>query len=198
MKSVKISWEELCPVFFEWFMLKRSQVFVDSVIESAREKSDADGLYYNNNVECNHFRQKQEQCFKRLSSADVVDTLSQITERQQSDEVKALYGSGPYSLNKNYVKFKVDSLKWHSWTAEKRDKHIISFRKHSPKLSEHFQKPKTSGRKPNQTFRKRKQSPDVIIDRIDITSKKTQEPRVTDPMMKRSATYELHLRSQVP
>ena len=121
-------------------------------------------LYYNNNVECHHYREKLEQCFQTLSSCDVIDTLLRLTERQQSDEVKALYRSGPYSLSNDYVKFKVDSLNWHSWSPEARRKHVAAFRNHEPTLSDHFKKPKTSGRKHSQSIRKSKCSPDIVVD----------------------------------
>ena len=55
----------------------------------------------------------------------MLSTVSRITERQQSDEVKALYGSGPYSLSNDYIKFKVDS-----WSPEARQKHIAAFSNH--------------------------------------------------------------------
>ena len=81
------------------------------MIESARRNSDVDGLYYINNVESHHYREKLEQCFQTLSPCDVIKSLSRLTVRQQSDEVKALYGSGHYSLSNDYMKFKLDSLK---------------------------------------------------------------------------------------
>ena len=39
-------------------------MFEDCVIESARESTGIDGLYYNNDVECMHFKEKLEECFK--------------------------------------------------------------------------------------------------------------------------------------
>ena len=44
----------------------------------------------------------------------VILTLQKLVERQENEEIKAIYGSGPYSLNKQYSKFKIDSVKWHS------------------------------------------------------------------------------------
>ena len=93
---MKPKWEKLCPGFHNWFLTKRKYIFVRSVIESARKNSDMDGLYYNNNVECHYYREKLEQCFQTITSCGVIDTLSRLTERQQSDEVKALNGNGPY------------------------------------------------------------------------------------------------------
>ena len=40
-------------------------MFEDCVIESARESIGIDGLYYNNDVECMHFKEKLEQYFKK-------------------------------------------------------------------------------------------------------------------------------------
>ena len=74
VETLKPKWETLCPCFHNWFLTKTNAIFVVSVIESARKNSDVDGLYYNNNVECHHYREKLEQCFQTLSSCDVIDT----------------------------------------------------------------------------------------------------------------------------
>ena len=129
-----------------------------------------DCLYYNDNVEYHHYRGKLEQSFQTLPSCDVIDNLSRLTKWQQSNEVKALYGSGPYSLSNDYVKFSVDSLKWHSWSPETRQKQVAAFSNHEPTLNDHFKKPKPSGHKPSQSIRKRKCSPDIIVNRLQPSS----------------------------
>ena len=95
LDNVKEQWEQLCPGFYKWFVAKQ-KTFQEKVIEEARKESNVYGLYCNNNVESMHFKEKTEQCHKLRSSVDVINTLKKIIERQQDDEIRAIYGSGPY------------------------------------------------------------------------------------------------------
>ena len=55
LNSLEKRCKSLCPGFFEWFVLKREQKFIESVIVSARDGTNLDGLYYQNDIECIHF-----------------------------------------------------------------------------------------------------------------------------------------------
>ena len=122
LSELKSIWEKLCPGFSHWFLKKRSQLFQDSVTASARNGSNIYGLFYNNNVESNHFREKNEQAFKKKSVLGVLDTLKTLLMRQQEDEIKALYESGPYRLSAPYKKFQKDSVVFHNMNTENRRK----------------------------------------------------------------------------
>ena len=41
---------------------------------------------------------------------EVISTMNSLIERQENDEIKALYGSGPYHLSKQFEKFAVSSI----------------------------------------------------------------------------------------
>ena len=73
--------------------------------------SNVHGLYFNNNIESMHFKEKTEQCHKLGSSIGVIKTLKKIIDRQQDDKVHEIYGSGPYKLSREYGKFSIDNLK---------------------------------------------------------------------------------------
>ena len=118
LANLKERWEQLCSGFYEWFIVKRKTLFQERVIEEARKGSNVHGLYFNNNIESMHFKEKTEKCHKLGSSIDVINTLKKIIDRQQDDEVRAIYGSGPYKLSREYDKFSIDNLKWHSMTLE--------------------------------------------------------------------------------
>jgi len=199
LKELKERWEELCPGFYQWFYKNRKSVFENSVIESARGNTTVQGLFYNNTIESMHFREKKEQCFKKGNVKDVISTLQSIVKRQENDEVRALYGCGPYRLSTTHKKFQMNSIncsiKWHSMEAKKRMKHVADFRQHSPTLDEHFSKPSKSGRKPNESKRTRKPQPTVFIDRI---SRANDHTRIDNPNAEREVKYELFFRSMVP
>lgn len=210
LEQMKESWMKLCPGFYEWFVKKRKPVFVDSVIESARVNTNVQGLFYNNGIESQHFLEKKEQAFKKGSISDVVKTVKTIIERQQNDEVRALYGSGPYHLSEQLKKFAVEPVKWHAMDAERRNRHIRKYRSYRPTLTDQFEKPKASGRKPNEGKRIRKPDIDTVCEPDPkIQAKPMQNTmqnqnqdqinvKVLDPNAPPPIVYELHLRSMVP
>ena len=142
-------------------------MFEEHVIESARANSNIAGLYYNNAIECMHYLEKFEQCFKRGSLETVLTNLKPLIDRQYSEEIRAIYGAGSYSLSSKYAKFRVDNAKWHSWSQERKLQHINAFRNYQPTLSDDFDKPNKAGRKPNQIPRKHSRQPEMIIDRLE-------------------------------
>ena len=129
LEKLKESWEKLCAGFYGWFVRNRKPLFEKSVIES----------------ESQHFIEKKEQSFKREDISEVAETLKRIVERQQNEEIRELYGSGPYHLAEPYKKFAIDPVKWHSYDPEKRRKLVEKFRNHRPSLDDQFVKPKSSG-----------------------------------------------------
>ena len=135
LEKLKESWEKLCPGFYGWFVRNQKPLFEKSVIESARTNTNFQGLFYNNGIESQHFIEKKEQSFKKEDIAEVAETLKRIVERQQNDEIRRLYGSGPYHLAEPYKKFAIDPVKWHSYDPEKRRKLVEKFRNHRPSLA---------------------------------------------------------------
>ena len=63
LASLERKWERRCPGFFKWFNEKRKKKFIDSVIVSARDGTLLTGLFYQNDVESQHFVEKFNQCF---------------------------------------------------------------------------------------------------------------------------------------
>ena len=110
-----------------------------------------------------------------LSSTDVNGALKKIVERQQDDEIRALYGSESYQLSKEYCRFSVDSLKCHTMSSEEGKKHVLVFRCYKLLLEDQFKKPKQSSRKPSDRTRKRKPEPEILIDRLEDREKKPEK-----------------------
>ena len=65
-----------------------------SVICSAREGTDVCGPFYQNDVESEHFVEKVQQSFKKKSLRGAVLAFKMIIERQENEEVRAVYGAG--------------------------------------------------------------------------------------------------------
>ena len=56
LEGLQEEWNRLCSGFRKWFCEKRKSIFVQSVIETARSGTAVQGLFYNSNIECQHFR----------------------------------------------------------------------------------------------------------------------------------------------
>ena len=112
-----------------------------------------------------------EQSYKKGTVADAISTLKKLVDRQEDDEVRVIYRSGPYHLSAQYAKFQTDSEKWHSLDAEKRRKHLSLFRQHIPTMEQEFKKPQKSRKKSNE--KQRKENPEIFVERVQKDEKRT-------------------------
>ena len=94
--SLQEKWNWLCPEFFGWFKKKRSDFFVESVIQSARERSDVRGLYYQNDVESLHTLKRWIKISRKKAVKEAIGNIQKLSNRQDSEEIRAIYGAGSY------------------------------------------------------------------------------------------------------
>ena len=59
--SRETRWKKLCPGFYNWFLTHRKKEFLQSVIQSARERKNVVGLYCQNDIESLHAIEKHLQ-----------------------------------------------------------------------------------------------------------------------------------------
>ena len=108
---------------------------------------------------------------------EAVNTIKILIEREE--EVLALYGGGRYVLSQEYKNWYAPI--WHSWTPERRERHINDFRAAAPTLEQTFVKPVNARWKPGHQLRIRQQSePSVIFDHI--MSAPTTSPKLVAPV----------------
>ena len=88
LESLHKEWSRLCSGFRKWFCEKRNPIFVQSVVETARSRTAVQGLFYNSNIEYQHFREKLEESYKKGSLETVISTLQKLVKRQENDEIK--------------------------------------------------------------------------------------------------------------
>ena len=81
-------------------------------------KKEFHGLIYNSSIECQHYLEKKAQSFRKGTVEDVIKAFKSLVERQQDEEVRAFYRSGPYRVSDHYKTLEVDSVKWHSMDPE--------------------------------------------------------------------------------
>ena len=104
-EPLRESWESLCPRFHKRFASKRKAIFQNSVIECVTKDTNFHGLFYNNSIECQHYLEKKEQPFRKGTVEHVIKTFKSLVERQQNEEGRAIYRSGPYRMSDRYKKF---------------------------------------------------------------------------------------------
>ena len=63
LNSLQRKWGSRCKGFFDWLCGNRKQKFINSVICSACDGSNVDGLFHKNDIESQHFVEKVQQNF---------------------------------------------------------------------------------------------------------------------------------------
>ena len=108
------------------------------------------------------------QNFEKKTVKEAIGNIQKVSDRQNSEEIRAIYGAGNYVLSAAYKQFFVPSATSHNWTVERKKDHVIKFRNYKPNVSDNFQKPKNAGRKANYAKRIRTSpNPDIVIDRLE-------------------------------
>ena len=106
--------------------------------------------------------------------------IHKITQREENDEIRALYGARNYCLSPEYWKFQVASHVWHSWSEERKAGHLRKFREYVPNISDIFRVPANAGRKPGYQHRDRNiTEPDIVADRIEKSTPGDSQHRTT-------------------
>ena len=82
----------------------------------------------------------------------------------------------------------MDAVKWHSLDAEKRRKYVSLFQQHMPTMEQDFKKPQKSGKKAIEKQRKRKEAPEIFIERVQKDEKRT---RINYPNVQPQVPYVL-------
>ena len=169
LASCQLKWEKLCPGFYDWFLTHRKKDFITSVIKSARVGTNVSGIYYQNDIESKHAVEKRIQHFKGKKLPDALETIETLFEREESDEILALYGNGNYVLAPAYKSW--FTPKWHSMSVDEKKKYYGRFCSSKPSLESTFPKPARAGKKANQRVRSRSDAaPTISIDRVTVTT----------------------------
>ena len=99
--SLKDKWKELAPSFHDW---------IDSVIQSAKDGTSIDGLFYNNPIESLHFILRGEIGAEKLNLLGVIQRIKIIIQRKRREEIGAIYQIGLYRLSPGSKHFQVTRI----------------------------------------------------------------------------------------
>ena len=153
------------PGFHEWFLRHQKVLFEENKIQSVYVSSNVKSLHYQNDIESQHAVQKCILEYKNRDITTVIKNLQRLSDRQDAEEVRALYGAVNYSIAGPYKRFRVQSSKWHSWDENRMKDHVQKFRSVAPGKTDLFFKPRNGGRKPCYQERPKRAEPDFIIGR---------------------------------
>ena len=106
-------------------------------------------LFYQNGIESLHDNEKWFQCFKMSGAFEAFTTnKSQLKrkEYEEYEEVSALYGDSDIFFPRVQ---KLVCSNWHSWSLERRERHIKDFQAAGLTVKQIFVKPVNIGRKPS-------------------------------------------------
>ena len=148
--------------------------------------TDVNGLFYQKDMESIHAVEKCIQNYTKEDVVLVIENLKKLSDRQDLEEVRALFGTGNFVLSAPYQRFKLDSGTWHSWGQNRRNDHVRKFREYVPNPTDMFSKPINSGRKPCFRSRQKVKTPDVVEDRHEQLKKASGAPIVPASSSKES------------
>eukprot|EP00794_Sanderia_malayensis_P004341 gene4341-4918_t len=212
MESLKPIWEDSAPGFSTWFEKRRSSIFKECLIQSARRELGINGRFTSNGLELKHKLQK-----KHLSDevpkevASVSESLKEWAEEHFFAEyIRAIRGLGKYRLAPDYRQFYVDPVQWNRWSVNRQEQHLSAFYEFVPRSYNQYQKPKSAGLNASATGaqKRRARLPELELfhDRVpvlhendgddvpqgQVISKKRQEvPSFIDPDRQQSGEYQL-------
>ena len=109
LESLKPIWDDLSPGFHDWFTRVRATKFTECVIQSAREGSKIEGLFYNNAIESLHSVLKSGNSGKQ-PIIKVVEMVENLIKNQRMEEVRAICQSGEYRLSEEFQAFSVSYI----------------------------------------------------------------------------------------
>ena len=95
----------------------------------------------------------------------MIKNLQRLSDRQDTEEVKAFYGAGNYPIAGPYKSFGIQSSEWLSWDENRRKDHVQKFRSFAPGKTDLFFKPRNGRTKPCYQECPKCAVLDIIIDR---------------------------------
>ena len=75
-------------------------------------------------IESQHSVKKCIQEYKKRDIATVIKNLQRLSDTEDAEEVRALYGAGNYSMSGPYKRFFIQSSELHRWDENPRKDHV--------------------------------------------------------------------------
>lgn len=180
LKSLKEIWDPLVPGFHSWFEEKRSQIFVTSVINSAKDRVGINSVFYNNRLEVMHKLQKKLKKEDDIPHEVVamVKMLKEWSESYYHEAVRAVRGIGKYRLAPDFQTFAIDPVRWIRWGCDRQEQHLDAFFLFTPEVTWLFKRPANAGQKSTVVKKRRdKDEPQLFSQRIGSSASPSSNPQ---------------------
>ena len=132
--SVKLAglqavWDNIAPGFHYWFKKRRSDIFIECLVLSSRERHGISKRFTTNGLELKHRLQKkvltEDEVPKQIVS--VSQSLEKWIETYFKEARRAVRGIGKYKLLPEFSSFYVNPAIWIQWSEERRNQHFKAF-----------------------------------------------------------------------
>lgn len=127
LRTLKATWDEICPEFYDWFVKNESELFCTSMIRSVRSNAGLGfppPLYTTNNNESINRVLKEKVCFKKQEWPEFNTKMFELVSEQYEEFSKVVCGCGEYRLADDYHSLEVPHAEWVQMTPEQRKKQI--------------------------------------------------------------------------
>ncbi len=185
LDSLKTIWEESAPGFSTWFQKRRSSVFKECLIQSARRELGINGRFTSNGLELKHKLQK-----KKLSDNEVPKEVAAVSQslKEWAEEhffaecTRAIRGLGKYRLAPDYDQFNVDPVQWNIWSINRQEQHLNAFYDFVPRSYNQYRKPKSAGLKASATGSQKRRArlpePELFHERVPVIDEADDDDNV--------------------
>ena len=111
--SVKLAglqavWDNIAPGFHYWFKKRRSDIFIECLVLSSRERHGISKRFTTNGLELKHRLQKKVLTEDEVQIVSISQSLKKWIETYFKEARRAVRGIGKYRLSPEFSSFYVD------------------------------------------------------------------------------------------
>lgn len=173
LSEVKRKWDKINVDLYPWFIRYQSNAFKRSMLSTERQRAGLGDKFFYNNANESVNKLIKDRVSRKTSLTEFVKHWESLSQEQQNNCERAMIGAGKYDVKVQFNYLKIDSSKWCTLSLKQRELAINRFmegfngetesniRTKAKSTKSLFQVMtrgvnKNSGRKPQQTIRKRK------------------------------------------
>ncbi len=123
LENLKAKWNEICPEFYEWFLVHEANLFCSHMIRSIRSSAGLGSppcLYTTNNNESINRVLKASVAYKKQEWPAFNTKMLAVVNDQQEEVNKAICGIGEFTFCEEFKFLEVPHTQWIQMTKEQR------------------------------------------------------------------------------
>ena len=108
LSSLQAVQDNIAPEFHHWFKKQRSDIFIDCLVLSSRERHGINKCFTTNGLELKHRLQKKVLTEDEVQIVSISQSLKKWIETYFKEARRAVRGIGKYRLSPEFSSFYVD------------------------------------------------------------------------------------------